>query len=275
MKNIVVNQAKITWILVSRRNVKRAGTRLFMRGSDVEGNPANYVETEQMLEYSGQRCSFVQIRGSIPIIWSQMPCLKYKPHPVPVPGQNHADVVRKHLNHVTSTYGPVVLINLINHSGPEKVMENEFSSTVRSINDPNVRFESFDFHHECRKMRWDRLSLLMEKIDQEETSFDFFHLSADGSTIQSQQQGIFRTNCIDSLDRTNVVQGLIAKKSLQTQLQRLGLFALGERIEDHHDFSFIYRNGNDPYILLLFYLLSRLLLFWFSSFGFLLLLLYS
>lgn len=246
MKQVLINQAKLTWILVSRRNVKRAGTRLFMRGSDPNGNPANYVETEQMIEYSGQRCSFVQIRGSIPIYWSQMPCLKYKPHPVPTSGQNHADVYKKHINLVTSTYGPVVLINLINHTGPEKVMEQEFASTVGLVNDPNVRFESFDFHHECRKMRWDRLSLLMDKIDQEQEDFGYFHLLADGSTIQSQQVGIFRTNCIDSLDRTNVVQGLIAKRSLESQLKRLGLFAAGEKIEDHPDFSFIYRNGNDP-----------------------------
>ena len=33
------------------------------------------------------------------------------------------------------------------------------------------------------------------------------------------QEGVFRTNCIDCLDRTNVVQSLLAKKSLQAQLE--------------------------------------------------------
>ena len=43
-------------------------------------------------------------------------------------------------------------------------------------------------------------------------------MGADGS-VSSLQDGVFRTNCIDCLDRTNVVQSLIARKSLQDQLQ--------------------------------------------------------
>ena len=34
----------------------------------------------------------------------------------------------------------------------------------------------------------------------------------------SAQQGSFRTNCIDCLDRTNVVQGLLGKRILHIQL---------------------------------------------------------
>ena len=39
-----------------------------------------------------------------------------------------------------------------------------------------------------------------------------------------KQSGVFRTNCIDCLDRTNVVQSLIARKSLEHQLRQLGVF---------------------------------------------------
>ena len=38
-------------------------------------------------------------------------------------------------------------------------------------------------------------------------------------TVVSVQQGVFRTNCIDCLDRTNVVQSMLAQRSLQDQLQ--------------------------------------------------------
>ena len=40
----------------------------------------------------------------------------------------------------------------------------------------------------------------------------------DGTTPFTQD-GVFRTNCIDCLDRTNVVQSLLARKSLQEQFQ--------------------------------------------------------
>lgn len=34
-----------------------------------------------------------------------------------------------------------------------------------------------------------------------------------------QQKGVFRSNCMDCLDRTNVIQSLLARRSLQSQLQ--------------------------------------------------------
>lgn len=38
-------------------------------------------------------------------------------------------------------------------------------------------------------------------------------------TVVCVQQGVFRTNCIDCLDRTNVVQSMLAQNSLEKQLQ--------------------------------------------------------
>jgi len=43
-------------------------------------------------------------------------------------------------------------------------------------------------------------------------------VSADG-VPSNQQDGVFRTNCMDCLDRTNVVQGLFAKVMLEDQFQ--------------------------------------------------------
>lgn len=37
--------------------------------------------------------------------------------------------------------------------------------------------------------------------------------------VSTLQEGVFRTNCIDCLDRTNVVQSLLARVSLNEQLQ--------------------------------------------------------
>jgi len=45
--------------------------------------------------------------------------------------------------------------------------------------------------------------------------FSYF-MSQDMST-KSLQNGVFRTNCVDSLDRTNVVQSMLAAKVLHQQ----------------------------------------------------------
>ena len=43
-------------------------------------------------------------------------------------------------------------------------------------------------------------------------------VNAEGKTL-AQQTGTFRSNCMDCLDRTNVIQSLLARRSLQSQLQ--------------------------------------------------------
>jgi hypothetical protein len=50
-----------------------AGTRYNARGVDEEGNTANFVETEMIVEYPSLQFVFshVQIRGSVPVFWSQ------------------------------------------------------------------------------------------------------------------------------------------------------------------------------------------------------------
>ena len=50
-------------------------------------------------------------------------------------------------------------------------------------------------------------------------SFYSYFMRDLSGTVVSVQKGVFRTNCIDCLDRTNVVQSLLAHKSLQEQLQ--------------------------------------------------------
>lgn len=82
----------------------------------------------------------------------------------------------------------------------------------------SCRYEAFDFHAECSKMRWDRLSILLDRLSHEQDELSLFLLTRDG-TLVSQQDGVFRTNCIDCLDRTNVVQSMLAKRSLSNALQ--------------------------------------------------------
>lgn len=47
-----------------------------------------------------------------------------------------------------------------------------------------------------------------------------------GGSVMSVQQGVFRTNCIDCLDRTNVVQSMLGRRSLSLQLQVIQNFTV-------------------------------------------------
>lgn len=45
----------------------------------------------------------------------------------------------------------------------------------------------------------------------------------EGAGLSVRQEGIFRVNCIDCLDRTNVVQGVLARIHLEYLLRRIQL----------------------------------------------------
>ena len=53
--------------------------------------------------------------------------------------------------------------------------------------------------------------------------FSYFLVDSDGKVV-TNQEGVFRSNCMDCLDRTNVIQSLLARRSLQAQLQVQMLF---------------------------------------------------
>ncbi|XP_075238131.1 phosphatidylinositol-3-phosphatase SAC1 [Lycorma delicatula] len=235
-----LNGKPFTFSLISRRSCNRAGTRLFTRGVDQNGYVANFVETEQIVESSGDKSSFVQIRGSIPLFWQQQPNLKYKPRPALMQSENHVEAFAKHFDTQVIDYGRQIVVNLVDHRGSEGELEEAYKDMVNRVNNNNVRYESFDFHAECRKMRWDRLKILIDRLAHEQDEFSHFLLLRDG-TLASLQDGVFRTNCIDCLDRTNVVQSMLARRSLNNVLQRLGILRPGQLIENQFAFESLFK----------------------------------
>lgn len=69
-----VQETQVQFIIVSRRDKRRAGMRFISRGTDSEGNPSNMAEQEQIvaLTKNGMTSTygFVQTRGSMPFEWS-------------------------------------------------------------------------------------------------------------------------------------------------------------------------------------------------------------
>ncbi|XP_038218397.1 phosphatidylinositol-3-phosphatase SAC1 [Zerene cesonia] len=220
INRVTINSHQLAWTLVSRRSVDRAGTRLFMRGIDSQGNVANFVETEQIVERGGEISSFVQTRGSIPLFWSQFPDLKYKP-PMTLAPEDHVAAYTKHMRDQLQRYGNQVLLNLIDQRGKEESLERGYRAAVAAAALPAVRYEPFDFHAECRAMRYDRLAVLLDRVAHEQKEFGYF--LCRGETVILRQTGVFRTNCVDCLDRTNVVQSLLARKHLLHLLRLLAV----------------------------------------------------
>lgn len=61
IRSCTVGDASFQLSLISRRSCFRAGVRLQTRGVDSDGSAANFVESEQILEYGNFTTSFVQV----------------------------------------------------------------------------------------------------------------------------------------------------------------------------------------------------------------------
>ncbi|CAN9130152.1 unnamed protein product [Alternaria alternata] len=216
--------------LISRRSIKRAGLRYLRRGTDDEGCTANSVETEQILSVptfsttQDKIFSFTQIRGSIPLFFSQSP-YSLKPQ-VSTWGsfETNAQAFKKHFLDLSSRYGDIYCDSLIDKHGTEAKIGELYEQHAKALNEnggidgkgKQLGFEWFDFHNVCRGMRFENVSKLMDSIEPFMTSSGWVEISDD--QVQRKQAGVLRTNCMDCLDRTNVVQSACARTALESQL---------------------------------------------------------
>ncbi|CAG8596793.1 8906_t:CDS:10, partial [Paraglomus occultum] len=236
--------------LISRRSRFRNGTRFFSRGVDRDGNVSNYVETEQIVEvdpledkyeFEGKvKLSYVQTRGSIPIYWAQVNNIKYTPKLVIMELPDTLQAARRHFDEQTKYYDKTIIVSLVNKRGYESPICEAFKNTVSRLGDSRLSYYHFDFHHECRNMKWDRIQILIDQIENELLQQGYFH--AEGSQICKTQTSVVRTNCMDCLDRTNVVQSTIAKWVLTQQLRAIGVLSNKERIDEVLEFMHLFRN---------------------------------
>ncbi|XP_020813812.1 phosphatidylinositide phosphatase SAC2 isoform X1 [Drosophila serrata] len=217
----VIGNECFTLALVSRRSRHRAGTRYKRRGVDEKGNCANYVETEQILSFRHHQLSFTQVRGSVPIYWSQ-PGYKYRPPPRLDRGVAETQqAFELHFTKELEIYGRVCIVNLVEQSGKEKLIGDTYAEHIIKYNNELIIYVTFDFHDYCRGMRFENVSALIDAVGPEAGAMGFHWRDQRGMICN--QKSVFRVNCMDCLDRTNVVQTAIGKAVLESQLVKLGL----------------------------------------------------
>ncbi|XP_028109464.1 phosphoinositide phosphatase SAC6-like isoform X6 [Camellia sinensis] len=222
--------------LIARRCTRRTGTRMWRRGADSDGFVANFVESEQIMQFSGHTASFVQIRGSIPFLWEQIVDLTYKPKFEIVKAEEAPRVVERHFLDLRKKYGNVLAVDLVNKHGGEGRLSEKFSSSMQHVVSDDVRYLHFDFHHICGHIHFERLSMLYDQIEDFLVKNRYLLLNEKSEKVE-EQLGVVRTNCIDCLDRTNVTQSMLGRKMLEFQLRRIGIFDAEESISTHPNFD--------------------------------------
>ncbi|KAL2625239.1 hypothetical protein AAZV13_07G040600 [Glycine max] len=152
--------------IIARRSRHYAGTRYLKRGVNEKGRVANDVETEQIVftDARGGRpmqiSSVVQIRGSIPLFWSQEASrLNIKPDIILSRKDSNFEATRLHFENLVKRYGnPIIILNLIKtreKKPRETILRAEFANAVRSLNknlkgENRLRFLHWDLHRHSR-----------------------------------------------------------------------------------------------------------------------------
>ena len=222
-----------TLLFISRRSKYRQGCRYTRRGLDDRGNVANFVETEQILLHGdGKITSFVQVRGSIPLYWSSPVTMKYEPRVyIDDDRAKRTESCEKHVSDLLQQYvdnsnaSSVIFVNLIDNKKDQQKLGVAFKEVVDDVKKKvdkvkanSLTYVWFDFHHETKqKGKWNNLSKLLSRVDDIFRQQRFFCKLPSGA-VTSWQVGVIRTNCMDNLDRTNVVQSLFARRSLLMQV---------------------------------------------------------
>lgn len=234
-----------TLTIISRLSSRRAGTRFNSRGVDDDGNVSNFVETETVFWSPTGLCfSYTQVRGSIPIFWESSSSL--------IPGQQKIQITRspeatqpsfdKHFAMLERTYGAVHIVNLLSASKPGEVeLTDRYRTHVNrsplrrhiegEVEEHHLLHETeFDFHEKTRgPAGYEGAKAIRPFLESSAESFVYF-LAEDimeetvvqgkkrnvkRSIVIMQQNGVFRVNCLDCLDRTNLIQGLISQMALE------------------------------------------------------------
>ncbi|KAM3191265.1 hypothetical protein ACQJBY_068895 [Aegilops geniculata] len=149
-------------ILISRRSRHFAGTRYLKRGVNDHGKVANDVETEQIIfeeeagSWKGRMSAIVQMRGSIPLFWSQEAGrLSPKPDIFVQRYDPTYEATKLHFEDLAQRYGqPIIILNLIKtvEKRPREMMlRREFFNAVGYLNqnvpeERKLRFIHWDFH---------------------------------------------------------------------------------------------------------------------------------
>ncbi|KAM5179819.1 synaptojanin-1 isoform 2-T2 [Mantella aurantiaca] len=210
--------------IISRLSCERAGTRFNVRGTNDNGQVANFVETEQVIYLDDCVSSFIQIRGSIPLFWEQ-PGLQVGSHRVRMSRgfEANAPAFDRHFQTLKRLYGRQVVVNLLGSKEGEAMLSKAFQSHLKaSEHVADILMVNFDYHQMVRGGKAEKLNTVLKpKVSAFLAECGFFYLDKDG--VHRTQSGSIRTNCLDCLDRTNSVQAFLGLEMLLKQLEVLGL----------------------------------------------------
>jgi hypothetical protein len=92
-----------------------------------------------------------------------------------------------HFSRTKQEYGSQYLVNLIDKKGSQQRIGDQMTRVYKELNDKALSYVWFDFHGECKKMKWENLSKLVAIVKDELDSYGNFQATFNyGFELRSQ-----------------------------------------------------------------------------------------
>eukprot|EP00392_Amoebophrya_sp_AT5.2_P009024 g9052.t1 len=214
--------------LLSRRSARFAGTRFRKRGLNARGHCGNDVETEQIVYR--ERPNSVLAFGMV----------SFKP-PIAYPREDSDHVATKrHLRDLLRRYGsPLVFLNLMRGSPgtDEQALSARMEAALQALAAEvragdrsglvEVLYHHLDLKAAAKLPQFSRI--VAETAEALVDKVGYFHADDHGTndaihaddaglhySIRRVQAGVIRVNCVDCLDRTNVLMFFLGREHLRS-----------------------------------------------------------
>ncbi|KAI5148085.1 hypothetical protein ENBRE01_0099 [Enteropsectra breve] len=197
--------------IISKISSDKIGPRMLSRGIDEEGKVSFFVETSIVLECHKKKIHFTILRGSVPVFWSQDEPMK--PNKIVLNGEREEnnEAFKKHMDYLKNNYGEILAVDLLGHKKYERMLSKKYRDLCRDNKISYLNYDVNGHNHDMEQLKSGLYSLLDEN--------------------KASSSVICRVNCMDCLDRTNLVQSLIFKYFLR--------FAAGDDIYE------LWKNNGD------------------------------
>ncbi|KAJ3218194.1 hypothetical protein HDU67_006456 [Dinochytrium kinnereticum] len=221
---LAIGTTKIHIVVISRVGTGRAG--LNFRGIDEFGEAAGEVETETII-FSRKRISaFRIVRGSVPLFWIS--------DDIDDPdGFQHLNspesisALKAHLERLREFYGgDVSVVDLLRLDVKHEVtLGKALEDSLLELNCKDVEY--FHCNGSAINPSSDSLIRFLKELQRSLSKQHFFSCAIDGQGAfignAELQRGIYRVNCIDGMDLSNLVQYSLTMEAIGKMLEFMGL----------------------------------------------------
>lgn len=112
--------------------------------------------------------------------------------------------VRRHFEDLLQKYNEVHIVDLLGTKDPGEItLSQEYRTQVEGLSPvlKRLHMTRFDYHSQVKGGNYDQVQALLQYIRSDSDKYGYFFHDLVANAIVQTQTGVFRTNCLDCLDR--------------------------------------------------------------------------